>query len=70
MQDPLFMQQAFDEVQTWTNDNSVNLNPPKTKEMLTLFATTNPSQITRIQINGEACFKSKKYPTPCSHNII
>ncbi len=53
IQGPSFMQQAYDEVQKWTNDNGMNLNPPKTKEMLTSFATTNPPQITPIQINGE-----------------
>ncbi len=53
------MQQAFDEVQIWTNDNSMNLNPPKTKEMLTSFATTNPPLITAIQINGEAVSQLK-----------
>ncbi len=53
------MHQAFDEVLTWTNDISMNLNPPKTNEMLTSFATTNPPQITPIQINGEALSQIK-----------
>ncbi len=51
---PSFMQQAFDEVQTWTSDISMNLKPPKTKEMLTSIATTNLPQIAPIQNNGEA----------------
>ncbi len=64
-----FMQQTFDEMQTWTNDNSMNLNHPKTKEMLTSFVTTNPPQITPIQINGEAVCQGKKYQIPWNNNI-
>ncbi len=45
IQGPSFMQQAFDEVQTWTSDNSMGLNPPppKTEEMLTSFTAINHS---------------------------
>ncbi len=49
------MQQAFDEVKTWTNDNSTDLNPPKTNKCLHHL----PPQLTPIQINGEAVSQVK-----------
>ncbi len=47
----------------------MNLNPPNSKEMLTSFTTTNPPQITLIQINGQAVSQVKKYQIPWSNNI-
>ncbi len=47
------MQQAFDEMQTWTSDNSMKLLHPKTNEMLTSFATTTITQIPLPHISGE-----------------
>ncbi len=48
------MMQVFNEVQTLIR---MNLNPPKTKEKLTPFPTTNATQITPIQINVETVLK-------------